>query len=304
MRVVHRVHLEPAHRTALARQHTDPRRMPVVPDVRHDVAALGARRVEGDRHVEDHHVVLGEREVVDHRRVRHRDPRTARDAASRIHDQVPDVVPGRVVGDRVQLTGVRVELGVGGERALQGAPEVVGAHGVQLVVEFVRQRSALLKRQDPPPVRDHMGVAREVVRRHGTGVGLAELLRDLGGAHPAVAVPLGAALAQPHAVHHAVAEHPVVGARVLQAQDVGAVAQIAAVQLARDATGDRQVEGRQLFGDRLERALQEREAARRAGGRGGGQRTRSGADERARRRDRRRAAQYVPSGGIRHLPYS
>jgi hypothetical protein len=60
-------------------------------------------------------------------------------------------------------------------------------------------------------------------------------------------------------VHHALTEHPVVGARVLQAQDVGAVAQEAAVQLAREASGDRQVERRQLLGDGLERPLQEGE---------------------------------------------
>ena len=304
VRVVDRVDLEPAGRAALAGQHADPRRMPVVPDVRHEVAALGARRVEGDRHVEDHHVVLGEREVVDHRRVRDWDPRGPHHLARRADDQVPDAVPGRVVGDRVQLVGPDVELGVRGERALERAPEVVRADGVQLVVEFVRQWPALLEREDPPPVGDHMGVAREVVRRHGTGVGLAELLRHLRGAHPAVAVPLGPALTQPHPVHHAVAEHPVVGAWVLQAQDVGAVAQVAAVQLTRDAAGDRQVEGRQLLGDRLERTLQEGEAARRRGRRQGRSGSGAGADECAGRRDRGRAAQHAPPCGIRHLSCS
>lgn len=257
VRVEDRIHLEPADLSSCARQQTDPRRVLLVPDVRHGVAPLGSRGVEGDGQIEDHDVLLGEREVVHHRRVRHRDPRGPRDPARVVDHLVPDVVPGGVVGDRVQFSGRRVELGVGGEGPFEGAAEVVRAHRVELVVEFVRQRPALLEGQDPSLVPDHMGVAREVVRRDGPGVRLAELLRHGGRADPAVAVPLRATVPQPHAVHHALTEHPVVGARVLQAQDVGAVAQEAAVQLARDTSGDREVERRQLLGDGLERPLQE-----------------------------------------------
>ncbi len=310
MRVEDRVDAEPAHRPAGPPHDPHPGGVLAVPDVRHRRAASGGRRVEGDREVEHDDVFPGEREVVHHRRVRHRDPGRAGDAPGGVHDQVPDVVPGRVVSDRVEFTGVRVVLGVGGERPLQGAPEVVGAHRVQLAVQFVRQRTALLQREDPPLIRDHMRVAGEVLRRHRTRVGLTELVRHLGGAHPTVPVPLRPPVAQPYPVHHALAEHPVVRAGVLQAEDVGAVAQEAAAQPARDAAGDRQVERRQLLGDRLERPLQKGKATSRRGpsrrspcrpGRGLVFR-RPG--ERARRREPGRTPQHRPPCVFRHRPFS
>ncbi len=86
-----------------------------------EVAPLGSRGVEGEGQIEDHDVLLGEREVVRHGRVRHRDPRGPRDPARVVDHLVPDVVPGGVVGDRVQFSGRRVELRVGGEGPFEGA---------------------------------------------------------------------------------------------------------------------------------------------------------------------------------------
>ena len=186
--------------------------------------------------------------------------RRARDPACPVDDEVPYVVPCRVVGDRVQLVGRGVELGVRGEGAAECPAEVVGLEGVEFAVQFVRQRPALLHGEDAALVGDHMGVAGEVVVRDraGAGVRLAQLLADGGRSHPPVAVPLGAALAQAYAVHHSLSEHPVVGAWVLQTEDVGSGAQVTAVQGPGDAAGDGQVEGGQLLGDGGERAFQER----------------------------------------------
>ena len=69
-------------------------------------------------------------------------------------------------------------------------------------------------------------------------------------AHPAVAVPLGAALAQADAVHHAVPGEPV--PRRLAGQRVGAVAQVAAGELGRERAVDREVDGVDLVRHRGE----------------------------------------------------
>ena len=70
-----------------------------------------------------------------------------------------------------------------------------------------------------------------------------------GGADVAVAVPLGLAVAEPDAVDHAVAHEPVMGRRVDRIHRVGAVAQVAAVEIGRELADDLQVEGGQLLGD-------------------------------------------------------
>ena len=75
---------------------------------------------------------------------------------------------------------------------------------------------------------------------------LVVLCGDGLGADPPVAVPLGLAVAQPHAVHHARAQEPVV-VGVVQAERVRPVAQVTAVQPGGHLTGDRQVERRDLL---------------------------------------------------------
>ncbi len=191
-----------------------------------------------------------------HRRVRDGDPPGRPCPAGSIDHDVTHVVPGGVVRDRVQFVGRRVVLGVRGKGALECGAEVVRAHGAEFAVQFVRQRPAFLHRQDAALVRDHVRVAREVVRRHPARVGLTQLRRHLRRPHPAVAVPLRAPAAQPDAVHHSVTEHPVVCADVLDAERVP---QVTAVQVVRDAPDDVKAEGGQLPGDRCEGALQERD---------------------------------------------
>ncbi|GGS19633.1 hypothetical protein GCM10010238_04770 [Streptomyces griseoviridis] len=73
-------------------------------------------------------------------------------------------------------------------------------------------------------------------------------------------------------MRHAVAEQPVVGTDVLRAQRVRAVARVAAVQVAPDATGGVEVEDGRLLGDRREGSFQERGRAGPAAGRARGTR--------------------------------
>lgn len=258
VRVVERVDLEPAHRPAGTAHDTDPHRVPLVPLVRHSGAGFGARHVERDRDVHDDDMTARQGEVVHHRRVRDRDPRDPDDLAGVVDHQVTYVVPGGVVRDGVQLVGPRVVLGVRREGTFKGGAEVVRAHGVEVAVELVRQRPALLEGEDAALVRDDVGVGGEVVGRHLARVRLAQLLCHGSRSDPPIAVPLGAAVAQPDAVHHPVALHPVVRPGILQTEDVRTDPQITAVQLAGYPARHRQPKGRQLLGDRRERPLQER----------------------------------------------
>ena len=201
-----RLDLDPADgRAAVARQQPDAGLMRRVPHVRQLLARGDRVQAEGDRQVKQHHVAVGEREVMHHRAVGDRDVGGAGDLSRRVDDDVLDVVPGPEVGDGVQLAGGVVELGVRGEAAGQGPAEVARADGVQLIGQLVRQRPGLDGGQGAPAVGDDVGVGGEVhVLVHRAARPLVVVLRGDGlGADPPVAVPLGLAVAQPHAVHHA-----------------------------------------------------------------------------------------------------
>ena len=163
----------------------------------------------------------------------------------------------------MQFPGAPVQLGVRGVAAREFPVEVVRPHGLQLVGELVGERAGLHGGQYAPGVPDDVRVGGEVrVVVHGAaGPFLAQRARDLPGPDPAVAVPLGPAVAQPDTVHHAGAEEPVTvtpaGARVFQSHRVGPVAQVAAVQFRRQGTGHRKVERGDLLPDRRERAFEE-----------------------------------------------
>ena len=103
-----------------------------------------------------------------------------------------------------------------------------------------------------------MGVGGEVhVLVHRAARPLFVVLRGDGlGADPPVAVPLGPAIPQPHPVHHARAQEPVI-VGVVQAQRVRPVAQVPAGQLGGQAAGDRQVVGGDLLLYRGERPFEE-----------------------------------------------
>src|SRR5579872_4810704 len=106
-------------------------------------------------------------------------------------------------------------------------------------------------------VRDDVRVRGEIhVLVHGSARPLlAARLGDSLGPDPAVAVPLGPAVPQPDAVHHARAEEPAV-VRVIQAERIRAVAKIAPGQLGGQSAGHRQVKGGGLLGHRREGSLE------------------------------------------------
>ncbi len=239
-----RLRLEPAHlrRTAVAAQQADSGLVVRVPGVGQLHPGRGSVHAEGHGQVEENHVFLGQGEVVDHRPVGDGDVGGCDHLAVGGDDDVLDVVPSPEVGDGVQFTGPRVELGVRGESAGQRAAEIARSPGFQFAGQLIWQRAGLHGGQRPSRVPDDVGVGREV----GAGVdralrpGLAERLGHSPGADPPVAVPLGPAVAQPDSVHHPRAYEPVV-AGVVQSQRVRPVTQVTAVELGGDAAGDRQV---------------------------------------------------------------
>ena len=164
----------------------------------------------------------------------------------------------------MQFGGAPVQFGVRRVAARQFPFEVARPDRLQLVGELVRQRAGLHGGQHAPGVPDDVRIGGEVrvVMDRAARPFLAQRRRHLTGPDPAVAVPLGPAVAQPHAVHHAGAEEPVgltpAGPRVLQAHRVGPVAQVAAVQFPWQGPGDGQAERGDLLLDRRERASQER----------------------------------------------
>jgi DNA-binding CsgD family transcriptional regulator len=254
-----RLDLEPAdlRRAAVPGQQADPGLVVGVPRVGQSQPRGRPGQAEGHRQVEQHNVLLRQGEIMHHGPVGDGDVGRPGHQPVPADDHVLDVVPGPVVGDGVQFPGTRVELGVRGVAAGQGTAEVAGTRGAELGGQLVRQRAGFHGGQGAPGMPDDVGVGTEVgavVHRPGRPF-LAEGLGHLLGADPAVAVPLGPAVPQPDAVHHARAHEPVV-AGIFQAQRVRPVAQVAAAEPGGHPAGDRQVEGGDFLGDRGERAIE------------------------------------------------
>src|ERR1700687_3395229 len=85
---------------------------------------------------------------------------------------------------------------------------------------------------------------------------LAQRLSRLRPSHPAVAVPLSLAVADPDAVYHAVAQKPVVKLGIDLADGTGSVTKVPPVQVVRDRPGDLKVGQREFFVQRGELTLQ------------------------------------------------
>ena len=275
---------------ALARHHADPCGIAWVPRVRE--ATVGARRgrharghrvgdahpteksrhhqpgrqaqrlrhghlhglldVERDGQVIEHHIPLGEREVVHHRTSRDLDVHGAAGASvDSDHGVLHGVLLAEAVGHRVKFPGLGVALGVRGVAAPQRAVEIADPDSVEFVGEFVGRDARLDERQRLAGVADHVGVRAD--RRHRVpliGHCLAERARRARPADEAVAVPLGAAVTQSDAVHHPVADEPVVQLRIDLADRVGPVAQIPTVEVLGDRPGDLQVGERDFLRQR------------------------------------------------------
>ena len=214
------------------------------------------RQVEVDEHrlVVHHHVSIRDRHVVHHRHARQRDVDRAVHATVLTHADVLNVVHplGPRVHDRVHLAGHRIELRMSGERAGQGAEEIVATHGLQLVGEFDGATSGL--HHGPRGAGEGADVrvrtTRRVVPIASGNVGQSARRADRGRSDVAIAVPLGPTLAQSDSVHHAVTDEPVVGRGIDGPDRVRSVAQVTTVQLAWQLADHRKIERGHLLGDR------------------------------------------------------
>ena len=220
---------------ALARQQADAGLVFRVPGIGEGVTCEKALHREGDRQVEDDHVAPGDHAVVDHGAVLHGDGFLAPHAAIAADDNVADGVEAwALVADRVHLARVGVEMRVRGEAALERAAKGIVGDGLELGAHAHGKAAGLGDRPRAAGMRDDVGVdGLEEVAWAGCG-GLAQRGADRGASDPAVAIPLGLAAPEAHAVDHAVTHEPVIGGRVRRLDRVGSDAHIGAVEFSRD----------------------------------------------------------------------
>src|SRR5215469_2307364 len=139
----------------------------------------------------------------------------------------------------MNLAPRQVGFSMRGETGWQGTGEIVGPDRVQFVGDLVRQGTTFNRRKDSTSVGHNGSVGGEVLAMDWTLAPLfAERFRDSFRTDPAIAIPLRPAIPQPHAVHHARAEEPMVLAIVDAAHEIRTIAQIAPIQLFWDAAGD------------------------------------------------------------------
>ena len=233
------VDVNPAHRRAGAVVTHDAQAgaVLVVPSVGHRLA--GQFLLEGDRQVEPDDVVLGDREVVHHG--------AGRDGYRAAVHQLPGGVEAVVghkrrlsaVAEEVQLARCRVAFGVGRHGGGQPPAEIARAHRIQLGRYLVGEPD-LDQCKDAPGMPDHMGVGGHGGQVTGAVGADERAAGESGRACPSVAVPLGAAAAQPDAMQHACADERM--SYGFAGQRVGAVAEIPAGKLRRQRAGHRQVD--------------------------------------------------------------
>ena len=157
----------------------------------------------------------------------------------------------------MQLTGIRVALRMRGVAARQRSVEVARADRVEFVGELDVGDAGFDQREGLSGMPDHVGVRTDTGQPEVTGRRLlAERLRGLRTTHPSVAVPLGLAVADADAVHHAVADEPVIERGIDLADRVRAVAQVPAVEIVRNRPDHLEVGQRVLTVDRRELALE------------------------------------------------
>jgi hypothetical protein len=133
-------------------------------------------------------------------------------------------------------------------RVDQFPAEVVGAQRFQVIGDLVRQRR-FDERERFTRMVDHMriGLGRTQVAG-AVGVVEREVALEAVGAHPSVAIPLGAPCLESHTVDHAVTGEPV-GTGLT---GIRAVAQIPAVQVGGNRALNAQVDFGQFILDRRE----------------------------------------------------
>ncbi len=166
---------------------------------------------EGDRQVEHDGEARGERAIMDAGAVLNRDRHVADHLARRRNDDVADAIPdAAVVRDRVMLARERIAVRVPGERAAEGPVERVVALLLQGVRQFDGEAARFHHGEGAAANVHHVGVHGIVAppprpRRRRS----AERRGSQARPDPAVAIPRRRAVPQGDAVHHAVAQEPV-----------------------------------------------------------------------------------------------
>ena len=189
-----RLDIEPTHITGAARARHDAdtgwiARVPPVlgrcPQGRRYRDGSGLPGIEGHREVVEHHVVLGQREVVHHRAAGDLDVHGVASAPVDADDRVLHAVASTErVGHRVQFPAVRVPLRVCGVTTSHGAVEVASSDGVQVVIELVVGIPAFYQCECAAGVAQHAGIGSDQLQPSlgggWAGWGFAERSRHSG----------------------------------------------------------------------------------------------------------------------------
>ena len=111
-----------------------------------------------------------------------------------------------MVGGDVEFAGDGINLGMSGERSVEGAVEVDALDRVQIIGERHHRSAGFHDGEGHAGVADHVGVggALGVVEARAWRDRPAGRFGDSVRDDVAVAIPVGPPVAQPHAVHHAV----------------------------------------------------------------------------------------------------
>ena len=231
----------------MPRQQADPGRMRRVPAEREHVAAEHGAHREGDRKVQHDREPGGKGGIVNAGAVPDRDRHVADHPARVRDDDVADDAPDvGVVGDRVVLAGLRIAMRVPGEGAAERAVERVVALLLQGLGQLDGEAPGLDQGEGAAADPDHVGVHGVVATAARPGRRRSAECRRRGARpDPAVAIPRRPAILEGEAVHHAIAEEPVLTGEI-GIDRVGAHLQVAAVEAGRDRTGHDQVVQRQL----------------------------------------------------------
>src|ERR1700730_386640 len=214
---------------------------------------------KGHRQIENHREAGGDPAVVHHRAMAHTHRLLSAHAAVGCdHDMMNRGWIPRIIGDRMHLSGQRIEMRVGAEGAAQRAAEIVIGQRSEHIVEQYRRAPRFDQRPGLSREPNHVGV-------DGVEIAVAGARRrpltqgggDLGRADTAIAIPARATALDAKTVDHAVAEEPVVASRI-GGDRVRADAQIAPIESQRDRAGYRQILDRHFFRHRRVNSAQER----------------------------------------------
>ena len=249
----------PHHRVpaCAARQQADTCAMLAVPAIGEPVAGNQRRHGERHRQIENDDEVFGERAIVDRGPVANLYRGLAQDLSAGVHRNMTDgVLRSAFVADCVEFSRTRTVMRMCSEGAGQPAAEIGIGDAVQPPVELYREAAGLDQSHDLAADIEYVGVHRVpetapwTTHRRRSALGF-----QVARTNEPVAIPFGPAVTQTDAVHHPVAQEPVVPP-ACRAVGIRPDPDIATIEFGRDCARDGEFGERMLLAQRLVHAMQ------------------------------------------------